>query len=505
MIGTAAMMAVIVICSKALGLLRDILVANAYGMQSAAQAYEISSRLPIMIFDFVIGGVVTAAFVPVFSEVLVKRGKDEAMKIANSYVNLIVIITSVIAVFGVVFSGKLVYLLAPDASQEVLSLASGLTKIMFPMIIFTGLAFSFVGILQSLGEFRIPALISLVSNSIMVIYLFSLNHIFGVVGLAVAMLLGWASQAFVQIPKLHSMGYRWSPKTSLRSPEIGRALKNAVPILIGTWTQPICSLINTRYASGLESGRAITALSYSNKLYTIIVGVFTFVATNLLFPYMSRANASGNREESRRVMLTAVKILVFIIAPITVGIMILAEPFSAVIYQRGAFTASDTLLTAEALRCYAVGMLFMSVNEVLTKTYFADGRMKVPMVSSLVSMTVNITVVVLFSSKLGVGGIALISGIATAINCTINYLVMRKGERLLSGRDWLDILKSLICAAVMGALVYLIQAMFTGLSNFVCVAVCAAAGFAAYMILALILRSDEIRFFKTTLLKRAAK
>ena len=239
MIGTAAMMAVIVICSKALGLLRDILVANAYGMQSAAQAYEISSRLPIMIFDFVIGGVVTAAFVPVFSEVLVKRGKDEAMKIANSYVNLIVIITSVIAVFGVVFSGKLVYLLAPDASQEVLSLASGLTKIMFPMIIFTGLAFSFVGILQSLGEFRIPALISLVSNSIMVIYLFSLNRIFGVVGLAVAMLLGWASQAFVQIPKLNSMGYRWSPKTSLRSPEIGRALKNAVPILIGTWTQPI--------------------------------------------------------------------------------------------------------------------------------------------------------------------------------------------------------------------------------------------------------------------------
>ena len=147
----------------------------------------------------------------------------------------------------------------------------------------------------------------------------------------------------------------------------------------------------------------------------------------------------------------------------------------------------------------------MSVNEVLTKTYFADGRMKVPMVSSLVSMTVNITVVVLFSSKLGVGGIALISGIATAINCTINYLVMRKGERLLSGRDWLDILKSLICAAVMGALVYLIQSRFTGLSNIVCVAVCAAAGFAAYMILALILRSDEIRFFKTTLLKRCAK
>ena len=397
------------------------------------------------------------------------------------------------ALLGILFSDSLVRFLAPEASSEVLSLASYLSKIMFPMIVFTGLAFSFVGILQSLGEFRIPALISLVSNSIMVAYLFFLNSFFGIVGLAVAMLLGWASQALVQVPKLRSLGYRYSPVFDFASPEIKRSLKSALPILIGTWTQPICSLINTRYASGLDNGRAITALSYSNKLYIIIVGVFTFVATNLLFPYMSRANASGKAEDARRLMISSVKILVFIIAPITVGIIILAHPFCAVIYERGAFTPEDTVLTAEALRCYAVGMLFMSVNEVLTKTFFADGKTLVPMISSIVLS---------LSSVIGVGGVALISGIATAVNCTVNYLVMKKSRAILSGRDWFDILKSVVCAAIMGGAVILIYRASSSLSNVISVVICAAVGIIVYVLLAFLLRSDELKLFAEKILEK---
>ena len=359
-----------------------------------------------------------------------------------------------------------------------------------------------MGILQSLGEFRIPALISLVSNSIMVAYLFFLNSFFGIVGLAVAMLLGWASQALVQVPKLRSLGYRYSPVFDFASPEIKRSLKSALPILIGTWTQPICSLINTRYASGLDNGRAITALSYSNKLYIIIVGVFTFVATNLLFPYMSRANASGKAEDARRLMISSVKILVFIIAPITVGIIILAHPFCAVIYERGAFTPEDTVLTAEALRCYTVGMLFMSVNEVLTKTFFADGKTLVPMISSIISMTLNVILVVSLSSVIGVGGIALISGIATVVNCTVNYLVMKKSRAMLSGRDWFDILKSVVCAAIMGGAVILIYRASSSLSNVISVVICAAVGIIVYVLLAFLLRSDELKLFAEKILKK---
>lgn len=501
MLGAAALMAVIVIISKGLGLLRDILVANAYGMSPEAVAYDTASRLPVLLFDFVIGGVVSAAFIPVFNELLVKKGKDEAMRFSYSYVNLILLVTAAITCVGVVFAEPLVGFLAPSLAESTKALAVDLTRIMFPMVIFTGLAFSFVGILQSMGEFRIPALISLLSNGIMVLYLFTLNSLYGIVGLSVAMLLGWASQAIVQLPSLHKFGWRYRPALDLRSPYIKKAMKNAGPILIGTWTQPVCSLINTNFASGLEQGRAITALGYANRLYTIIAGVFTFVCTNLLFPHLSRAAASGNKEESRRMSVTAIKILVFIIAPITVGIFLLATPVTSLIYERGEFTSADTVLTAEALSRYAVGMVFLAANEVLVKAFFAAGNTKVPMISSLLSMVLNVTMVSLFSHRLGVGGIALASGIAMMLNFAVNCAVMWKKEgQLFTLRDGADIAVSLTGAAAMGAVLYFLRGV--SVSPVLSLALCVGVGAAVYLAVTAILRSEEIMFFAKKLVKK---
>ena len=506
-LGTAAIMGVIVVLAKVLGLLRDILVAREYGTGMEAVAYDTASRLPVLLFDFVIGGVVSAAFIPVFSELLVKKNKkghictDKAMSFANSYVNLILMITSALALLGIIFAGPLVNALAPDISAEAKALAVDLTRIMFPMIIFTGLAFSFVGILQSLGEFRIPALISLVSNAIMVIYLFTVNRFFGIVGLAVAMLLGWASQALIQLPKLRSLGWRYSLRSDLGSPYIKKAMKNAVPILLGTWTQPVCSLINTRFASGLNGGRAITALGYANRLYTIIAGVFTFVCTNLLFPYFSRAAATGNKEEGRRLMITSIKILVFIIAPITAGIIVLAEPMTALIYERGEFNSSDTLLTAQALSRYAIGMIFLAANEVIVKAFFADGNTKIPMISSIVSMGLNIALVSIFADSLGVGGIALASGIAMILNFAINSIVMwKKDGKLFEAKDIIDFAKSVVSAGIMGVAIYFIGRYFA--NPLVSLAVCVPVAMVIYFIVTLILRSEETGFITAKLSKK---
>ena len=264
------------------------------------------------------------------------------------------------------------------------------------------------------------------------------------------MLLGWMAQAAVQIPSVVRLGFTWSIRAPLKTEAIGRAAKNTLPILIGTWTGPVCNLINTRLASGIEDGRGITVLGYANRLYTILVGLFSFVATNLLFPYFSRAAASGDGEETDRLMRMSVKTLVYIIAPITVGILLLAEPFVAVIYENGSFTPADTLLTGEALRCYAVGMLFLAVNEVLVKAFFAAEKTKLPMFSSLCAMAVNIVVVAVFGEYLGIGGIALVSGGATAVNVFINWCFAAR-SRLMRFRlsDGADIAKTLASAGLM--------------------------------------------------------
>ena len=448
LLGTAAVMAVIILAAKALGLLRDILVGTAYGTTAPAVAYETASRLPVLIFDFVIGGVVSAAFIPVFSDLLVREGKKSAMRFAASYVNLIFLLTSILTVAGVAFASPLVDLLAPELAPEVKALAVELTRILFPMVICTGLAFSFVGILQSMGEFRIPALISLVSNLIMVGYLLFFLDDFGVHGLAVAMLCGWGAQALIQVPKLRQFGFRLSPSAGILSPHIVRSLKLALPILVGTWTQPLCTVINTNFASAMDGGRAITALGYANRLYTILVGVFAFVATNLLFPHFSRAAASGDTDTSRRLMFTSVKTLSFIIAPIAAG---------------------------------------------LSKSFFAENRPKIPMITSLIAMVVNVGLVVVLS-RFGIGGIALSSGIAVAVQCLGNAIAYCRVFRTRFARaDLLDLGKSVLAALIMGGAVYVCLPHLPG-GYFVQTVLSVLIGAIVYAAGVLLLRSEEASF-----------
>ncbi len=454
---TAVFMVVVTICSKLLGMLRDVLLANGYGTTVSAVAYDTASRLPVLIFDFVIGGVITASFIPVFNELLVKKGKDEALKFANLYVNVILVVTFIISALGVLLASPLVTLLAPDIGADTHTLAVALSRIMFPMIIFVGLAFSFVGILQSFGKFLLPAVISLVSNVIMVLYFLTLDSRFGIWGLAIAMVLGWAAQAFVQMPSAYSLGFRFRPCLRFGDPYLKKSLLMALPILVSTWVQPFCNLLNTRFASSIDGGSAITAIGYANRLYIVIVGVFSFVATNLLFPFLSKAEAQGEMEESRKIANMSVRLLLLVMLPITVGIFVLALPVCTLIYQRGEFTARDSAVTSQALACFALGMPFYAVNEVYTKKFFSKQNTVYPMISALCAIAANFAALYFLAPALGVRGIALSGAVAVIVNVLINHILLAKsGEKIITAADTVEFLKPVFASIVMGAAVYFV-------------------------------------------------
>lgn len=494
---TAALMGVIILISKVMGLVRDVMVAGAYGTSVYAVAYETASKLPVTVFDFVLGGVVTSAFIPIYNSIAVKEGRERAREFTKSYLNLILLVTIVISVIGVAFAPTLVSFIAPDLSADAATLAARLTRIMFPMVIFVGLAFTFVGYLQSEREYNIPAVISLVSNLIMVGYLAVSGKIIddpetSVVGLSVAMLVGWAAQAAVQIPAVKKRGFRYGITAPILTPETKRAAKNAVPILASTWTTPVCTLINTRLASGIDG--AISMLGYANRLYIIIVGLFSFVATNLLFPYFARADAANDTAEKDRMTRTSLKVLTFIIAPISVGVIVLANPFVSLIYENGAFNARDTLWTANALRFYAVGMVFAAVSEVLTKAFFSAEKTKYPMIASVCSMAFNIIVILLFGGWLHIGGIALISGLAAIVNAGVNlFFAYRTGMISRVRSDIADIVKSVVSAVVMGVFVGIAYFLTSALPLIVSFALSVLVGVIVYALCTLLLRSEEMR------------
>lgn len=499
---TAAFMTVITLSAKVLGLLRDVLLASCYGTSSTeAIAYDVASRLPIIIFDFVIGGVITASFIPIFNELLVKKGKKEALGFAGSYVSVIMFITTLLTVLGMVFAEPLVSFLAPDVSIEAEALAAGLSRVMFPMIIFTGVAFSFVGLLQSFESFLLPALISFVSNVIMVAYLLLFNDRFGIWGVAVSMLVGWGAQVLVQLPAALKKGFRFSLRLDLRSKYIKRAFIMALPILVSSWVQPFCNLINTRFASSIENGSAIPAMGYANRLYLIIVGVFTFVATNLLFPYFSKTEASGDKEKNEELTRSSVSVLLLVILPITLGIFTLSTPIVEVIYMRNNFGADAAQMTASALGFFALGMPFYALNEVCIKKFFSEQKTLTPMITAVLSIACDIGFVMLLAKRMGIAGIALSSSLAVALNAILNYLLRLKGgDKMLRAGDFFNIFKMLLSALLMAFAVEIVKGYVPAGALGLCVSI--LVGAFVYFVGCLLLREKMLCGFLSGAVKR---
>ena len=243
MLLTAGFMAAATLVAKVLGLIRDSLIAAFFATGMQADAFMAASKLPTTLFDMVIGGVISATFIPVFNDIITKENKDSAVKFANKFITMILMITVLISLIGIVFADPLVNMIAPNYTGEKHELTVQLTSIMFPMIIFTGLAFSFVGLLQSFGEYNIPSIISLVSNLAIIIYFVLFGKKFGVQGLAVTMLVAWSLQVAVQIPSLIKFKFVYKPDFRLADPHIKQAILLAGPMLIRTWVPPLSTII----------------------------------------------------------------------------------------------------------------------------------------------------------------------------------------------------------------------------------------------------------------------
>ncbi len=507
MLKTAGFMAIATLLAKALGLIRDSLIAGYFSTGIEADAFLTASKLPTMLFDMVIGGVITASFIPIFNNLLEKENREKALSYANKFITMILLSAGLIALLGVIFSDKLVYLLAPDFNGEKHNLTALLSSIMFPMIIFTGLAYSLVGILQSFGEFNIPSIISLVSNLVLILYFPIFGKSFGVKGLSFAMLLAWSLQVIVQIPSLIKMKVKLRPDLKLFDKNIKATLTLAGPMLISTWVQPLYSIVNSRFASGIDGAPAV--LELANRLYTVMVGVFSFVVTNLIFPKLARANASNNREESKNLIVTSLKSIILIVLPLSIGFIILSRPITSIIYEHNNFTASDVLLVSTALKCYAIGMVGLAINEILSKFFFSLQNSKTPMRNSVLSMIANIALAYVLFSMFKTPGLALAAALGSIINALLNAISIGcEFKGMFSFSDWKSIFKIIISSAVMCGGTYLLYSLIspalygTVMGNLALCAGCAVFAVFLYFGVCYILKVDVLKSTVDSIIKR---
>ena len=496
---TAGFMIISTLLAKFMGLYRDILFAALYGTSEAAIAYQTASRIPLLFFDIALGTAISSSFIPVFNEYLGKGEKEKAIEFSNSFLNIIFLITAVICAMGVVFRGPIVGLLGKGLAAEVKMLSSQLVAIMFPSMIFTALAYSLTGVLQSYGEFNAPAAISLVSNGIMVVYLLVAKDSLGIHGVSVAMLVAWAFQLIVLIPSLIKKKYSYRPKINLKNEGLIKALKLAIPILISSWVQPINTMVNMFLASFLNGGQAVSALEYANKLYIIFVGVITYAISNLIFPSISRLAAEKDKkQEFTDVLKTAVSSVLFILVPIMIIFLLKRVEIIRLVYERGAFGAEQTALTSTALLWYSFGMLGYGLQEMLNKAFYAEQNGKTPMRVSVIGILLNIALSFVFVRVLntGIKGLPLAASLASTFMALVLAMLLGRRYRIFDKDFMKNLLKLAISAAIMIAV--MIPLASVGFSDSFmgrCLAflVPSLVGFAAYMILVFVLRTNEAK------------
>lgn len=483
--------------SKVLGQARDSLLTAFFGAGIESDAFYTASTIPTTLFDVVVGGVISATFIPVFNNIMAEHGKDEAMGFVNKFVTMILCITVLISIFGILFRTQLAHFMAPNYDAEKQHLTSNLTAIMFPMIIFTGLAFSFVGLLQSFGEYNIPSIISLVSNLAIIIYYVTLGKKFGIYGLAVTMIIAWSLQFLIEVPWIKKFGVKFRLDFRFKDKYIKQAIKLAGPMLIATWVQPLYTIVNQRLASNIDS--AVTYIQQSSRLYLIVTGVVSFVVTNLIFPKLAQAIADKRDDEAKKMFAMSVRSMFMVILPLMAGFMILSYPVASVIYHYGKVTEEGIAAISTLLKYYSIGMAGLAINEVLSKTFFSMQESKIPMINSILSMIVNVVLAYILFNFMQANGLALATACGSICNAILNAISMkRKYPGMMNKRDFVTIFKSLASTVVMAAVVWLLYSFIGGrldglVGNIILIAVCGIAGVIVYGLMLLITGVDDIK------------
>ncbi len=501
---TVSFMMLITLFGKILGLVREQLLAANYATGMEAAAFLTASRIPRTFFDVIFASAISASFIPIFVETLQKQGREEAYRLANRFITAISTVTAIIMVLCMILAEPVAGLVAPGFDFETMNLCVELLRMLFPTMLFTAVAFSFVGILQSLDEFNVPAALSVASNGVLIVYYVLFNDKFGVYGLTVAFLIGWAMQAVIQMPALHKKGYHYRPDFHFKDEGLKKIGLLMIPVMVSTWIQPINFLVNTRFASQLSSGNVtngelgVSTLEYANNLYTIIVGVFVLAIANMVFPKFSRM--TEDKKEFGLAVRGTLKAMIFLLIPMTVGVMALAEPIVTLIYKRGAFDSLAAELTSGALFFFALGMVGYGVQNILSRAFYANQDGKTPFYSGLVSIVVNAVLCWLLLKPMGIGGLALAAAVSsTAAAVVLLVPAVKQYPDILDKSMVWQFMKMVVAALGMNALVLCckyVMGVFAGrlIGQILLLCVCGGVGVVSYMIFAKLLKIEESDF-----------
>jgi putative peptidoglycan lipid II flippase len=442
--------------SRITGLLRETLIARAFGAGGMTDAYIVAFRIPNLLRRLFAEGAFSQAFVPILSEYKNKQGPEASKKLVDHVGNTLVWATLLVTMLGIIASPLFIYLIA--TGLEEFDAAVWMTRVMFPYISFMAFVALAGGVLNTWREFKIPAFTPVLLNlASIVASLFLQQHLERpIYAMAIAVFVGGVLQVAIQIPALMKIGMlptlSWNPVAGLGDPGVRRVLKKMGPAVFAVSAAQISLMINTSIASRLVEG-SISWLSYADRLMEFPTALLGVALGTILLPSLSKAQADGDQAEYSGLLDWGLRLTFLLALPAAVGMAVLAEPMIATLFHYGKFTDEAAAQSARPLIAYCAGLLGIILVKTLAPAFYAQQDIRTPVRIAIGVLIATQLMNWLFVPYLQVAGLALSIGLGACLNAAFLYAGLRKRGIYHPAPGWTVFCAKLLvaCALMAGA------------------------------------------------------
>ena len=441
--------------SRVLGLFREVVAKNYFGVNGPVNAFNIAFLVPNTIRALVADAALSSAFVPVFSDLLEKGERKRAWRVASSMFWLVLLGLGGVSALFILLAPWLMPPLYPDYHP----LLIGLSQVLFPIVALLGASGIVVGILNSYDEFSIPALTPVAWNLVIIAGLvFGVPRVDGtdhkLYVYAGSILVATIVQFLLPLPWLRGRDGRLQMVIDWRDPAVKRVFKMMLPVTLGLGLININALVDGVIGGWLISTNAPSTIDAAFRIYMLPQGVFSVAVATVLFPSLARLAARRDMDGFRSTSSLGLRQISFLLVPASVVTAVLAEPLTRLIYQRGAFTASQTTAVASCLAALCLGLTFNGTMLMLNRSFFSLQDNWVPTVIALGNLFLNGLLDVAFS-PLGIWGIPLATSFVNIAGTAALLLVLRgRLGRIGFGAIASSFVRVLLAAAIAGAVAF---------------------------------------------------
>ncbi len=456
----ALLLMITVIISRILGYGREVALYTLLGQDYITDAFRAAFSIPDFLYMLLVGGALSSAFIPVFSECIATDREEQGWWSFSVVFNYTILFLLVLIAIAYLYTRPLIILLVPGLPEAYLDLAVSLTRIMFMQTFFMALNGFAMGILNSFNHFAAPALGSLVYNLIIIVIGVAFFPQLGITAFAYGVVIGAVLNFMVQIPALKRAGIKYHFSFDYHDPGFKQIMILMVPVLAGLGVVQLNLFVTQNLSSGLGAG-AISALNLAQKIMNLPMGIFAVSIATALFPTLTTLTARGEIDMFKRTTSLGVRAIFLVTIPASLGLIALGEPLIRLLFEQGKFTAGAVTATNQALFYYSLGLFAYSAIQVLNRSFYALKDTLTPVIAAAVTIGLNIFLSLQLVQPMGHQGLALAYSLAGFLNLIILLGMLRYKVGALGGtRLVTSFLISLGASLLMyGVVHYLVQAL----------------------------------------------